>query len=139
MKISRFQQEQPVVDCLFAEELDQNAKEDVILAGNVDGVRQRVSVIPIVAELFFPLGKDLKPVANLVGRCHGDEFFQVRFHAAGISFHVVVSVAAVLQTVVHESEHLAQGVLQEGLLFGFDPEIDDGVLRRLELRAIALH
>jgi hypothetical protein len=27
-----------------------------------------------------------------------------------------------------KGEHLAQGILQQGLLFGFDREIDDGVL-----------
>jgi hypothetical protein len=50
LEIRRFQQEQTVVVGFLAEELDQNAEEDVFLAGNIEGVGQRLSVIPIVPQ-----------------------------------------------------------------------------------------
>jgi len=105
---NRLDQHQPIVDGFGPKELRKHAKQDVVLAGDVDRVAGRISLFPVGAEHLFPAGDHLHPMADLGLRGPSDVLLQERSLFLGKFRHAFRCNRVVLQTFVHERNVVLQ-------------------------------
>ena len=139
LEIGGLQQDQAIVNGPRSYELHQNAKQNVILASNVDRVGERVGLTPFIPKKFLPFGQHLEPMADLGSRGNANELFAIGFDAARVSLNLCRRKGAVFQAGVHKGEHLAENGRDEGFFLGLDVEIVDIVFSGLHVAAVIFH